>query len=50
MKKQYKPSIIKNLKITTKVVFFFCGAPLKGYVAFLDFVTEIKKNHFWNIK
>ena len=31
MKKQYKSSIIKNLKITKKI--FFDGIPLKGYVA-----------------
>ena len=31
MKKQYKPSIIKNHKITEKI--FFDGVPLKGYVA-----------------
>ena len=31
MKKQYKSSVIKNLKITKKN--FFDGVPLKGYVA-----------------
>ena len=31
MKKQYKSSMIKNLKITKKN--FFDGVPLKGYVA-----------------
>ena len=31
MKKQYKSSIIKNPKITKTI--FFCGVPLKGYVA-----------------
>ena len=32
MKKQYKSSMIKNLKITKKNCFH--GIPLKGYVAF----------------
>ena len=32
MKKQYKSSMIKNLKITKKN--YFDGIPLKGYVAF----------------
>ena len=31
MKKQNKPSIIKNHKITRRI--FFDGVPLKGYVA-----------------
>ena len=34
MKKQYRPSVIKNHEITNKF-FFFYGVPLKGYIASL---------------